>query len=173
MVSGSNSRKHADSRSVLESLEVDRMVDVPINDDTSGRVVSKPPTAPSLRRNASTAIRRSGMLGTNSIRNPAKMDRTASSAARGLQSLRFLDRTVTGKENDAWRSIERRFQQFAVNGRLPKDKFGICVGNAFSFSQKKKKNQKLFLLICFLVSILRSNIIYRHGRINRIFRGSV
>ncbi|KAH9661180.1 putative respiratory burst oxidase [Citrus sinensis] len=128
MVSGSNSRKHADSRSVLESLEVDRMVDVPINDDTSGRVVSKPPTAPSLRRNASTAIRRSGMLGTNSIRNPAKMDRTASSAARGLQSLRFLDRTVTGKENDAWRSIERRFQQFAVNGRLPKDKFGICVG---------------------------------------------
>lgn len=57
-----------------------------------------------------------------------QMGRTTSSAAKGLNSLRFLDRTVTGKEGDAWRAIERRFQQFAVDGKLPKDKFGICVG---------------------------------------------
>lgn len=57
-----------------------------------------------------------------------KMGRTTSTAAKGLNSLRFLDRTVTGKEGDAWRSIERRFNQFAVEGKLPKDKFGICLG---------------------------------------------
>ncbi|KAJ0911604.1 putative NAD(P)H oxidase (H(2)O(2)-forming) [Helianthus annuus] len=57
-----------------------------------------------------------------------KMGRTTSTAAKGLNSLRFLDRTVTGKEGDAWRSIERRFNQFAVAGKLPKDKFGICLG---------------------------------------------
>lgn len=59
---------------------------------------------------------------------PPKMGRTTSSAAKGLNSLRFLDRTVTGKETDAWRAIERRFHQFAVDGKLPRDKFGICVG---------------------------------------------
>lgn len=59
---------------------------------------------------------------------PQKVERTTSSAARGLQSLRFLDRTVTGRERDSWRSIENRFNQFAVDGRLPKDKFGVCIG---------------------------------------------
>ncbi|KAK9055408.1 hypothetical protein SSX86_026491 [Deinandra increscens subsp. villosa] len=57
-----------------------------------------------------------------------QMGRTTSSAAKGLNSLRFLDRTVTGKEGDAWRAIERRFNQFSVEGKLPRDKFGICVG---------------------------------------------
>ncbi|KAK2360738.1 respiratory burst oxidase protein B [Trifolium repens] len=49
-------------------------------------------------------------------------------AARGLKGLRFLDRTVTGKEGDAWRSIEKRFTQNAVDGMLSKDKFGTCIG---------------------------------------------
>lgn len=57
-----------------------------------------------------------------------KMGRTTSTAAKGLNSLRFLDRTVTGKEGDAWRLVEKRFNQFAVGGMLPKDKFGICLG---------------------------------------------
>lgn len=116
----------------LESVEVDRMVDVPIRDDAGvGGKPMKPPAGPSFRRNTSAAVRKSGGLSGGS--GPVKIDRTASSAARGLQSLRFLDRTVTGKENDAWRSIERRFNQFAVNGRLSKDKFGICVGNLFIY----------------------------------------
>ncbi|XP_010514902.1 PREDICTED: putative respiratory burst oxidase homolog protein J isoform X1 [Camelina sativa] len=59
---------------------------------------------------------------------PQRVERTTSSAARGLQSLRFLDRTVTGRELDSWRSIENRFNQFAVDGRLPKEKFGVCIG---------------------------------------------
>lgn len=60
--------------------------------------------------------------------NGSKMVRMQSGAARGLKGLRFLDRTVTGKEGDAWRSIEKRFTQHAVGGMLYKDKFGQCIG---------------------------------------------
>ncbi|KAF4371094.1 hypothetical protein F8388_020821 [Cannabis sativa] len=48
--------------------------------------------------------------------------------SRGLKSLRFLGRTVTGKENDAWRSIGKRFYQHQVNGKLYQDKFSACIG---------------------------------------------
>ncbi|KAI3432975.1 uncharacterized protein J3R85_007406 [Psidium guajava] len=57
-----------------------------------------------------------------------RMERTTSSASRGLMSLRFLDRTMTGKEADAWRSIEKRFNQHATNGQLSRDQFGVCIG---------------------------------------------
>ncbi|KAI4388960.1 hypothetical protein MLD38_001242 [Melastoma candidum] len=65
-----------------------------------------------------------GTDGNGSSRRPA-LERTAS---RGLGSLRFLERTVTGKEDDAWRSVERRFDRLAVGARLPRDKFGACIG---------------------------------------------
>ncbi|EPS57766.1 hypothetical protein M569_17051, partial [Genlisea aurea] len=43
--------------------------------------------------------------------------------------LRFLDRTKTGKEEDAWRAIENRFHRNAVDGKLLfKDQFGACIG---------------------------------------------
>lgn len=80
----------------------------------------------SFRKTTSSALRRSGLLAPHPPRQ--KIERTASAAARGLKSLRFLDRTTTGKETDAWRSIERRFYQFAVDDRLPRDKFGVCIG---------------------------------------------
>ncbi|XP_010483647.2 PREDICTED: putative respiratory burst oxidase homolog protein H [Camelina sativa] len=81
----------------------------------------------------SPSTRKSGNLGppTNALpkkTGPQRVERTTSSAARGLQSLRFLDRTVTGRERDAWKSIENRFNQFSVDGKLPKEKFGVCIG---------------------------------------------
>ncbi|KAD3068272.1 hypothetical protein E3N88_36152 [Mikania micrantha] len=57
-----------------------------------------------------------------------RLERQRSGAARGLNGLRFLDRVMTGKEVDAWMAIEKRFQRFSVDGRLPREKFGICVG---------------------------------------------
>ncbi|XP_024019133.1 putative respiratory burst oxidase homolog protein H [Morus notabilis] len=57
-----------------------------------------------------------------------KMGRMTSGVSKGLKSLRFLDRTVTGKEADAWKSIEKRFYQHALDGRLARDKFGVCIG---------------------------------------------
>ncbi|GMI94670.1 Respiratory burst oxidase homolog H [Hibiscus trionum] len=90
-------------------------------------------TGPGLARNASrsTSFRRlvsSARKRIDGGPHSARVERTASTAARGLQSLRFLDRSVTGKEGDAWKSTERRFNQFAVQGLLYRDKFGACVG---------------------------------------------
>lgn len=65
----------------------------------------------------------------NSTRStPSSSGRMERTASRGLMSLRFLDRTLTGKEENAWREIEMRFNQFAINGKLSKEKFGICIG---------------------------------------------
>ncbi|WCJ41146.1 hypothetical protein M5689_022028 [Euphorbia peplus] len=98
----------------------------------------------SIMRTTSTALRKSGVLPQAPRRRPPqKIERTASSAAKGLQSLRFLDRTRTGKERDAWLPIERRFDQFAVDGRLPKDKFGICIG----LGDSKEFADEIFLAI--------------------------
>jgi dual oxidase len=129
--------KTESKRWMLESIEIDRMRGVPVNDEPKATLPPKEPAdafikrsasnlGASLRRTTSSALRKSGVL---SSKPPLpKIERTASSASRGLKSLRFLDRTMTGKEMDAWRSIERRFDQFAVHERLPKDKFGICIG---------------------------------------------
>ncbi|EYU36232.1 hypothetical protein ABFS82_14G248000 [Erythranthe guttata] len=56
------------------------------------------------------------------------MDSSPSSVNRGIMGLRFLDRTTTGKEEEAWLAIENRFHQNSVNGMLFKDKFGECIG---------------------------------------------
>uniref|UniRef100_A0A7N1A367 Uncharacterized protein n=1 Tax=Kalanchoe fedtschenkoi TaxID=63787 RepID=A0A7N1A367_KALFE len=111
---------------ILESVEVDRMVDIPINNDVQQQQQSAGHIDLSFRRNASNVRK--------PINNGAypptlhNMGRTASTAARGLKSLRFLDRTVTGKEADAWKAVERRFSQYANDGRLSADKFGPCIG---------------------------------------------
>ncbi|KAI3782389.1 hypothetical protein L2E82_12434 [Cichorium intybus] len=119
----------------LESVEIDPMDQKSFatnaKDRASKRVTSIKDNGgrqggllPMLSRNSSKAksTRKKGGGGA------PNMGRTTSSAAKGLNSLRFLDRTVTGKEGDAWRAIDRRFMQFSVDGKLPRDKFGICVG---------------------------------------------
>ncbi|KAF5744661.1 ferric reductase-like transmembrane component family protein [Tripterygium wilfordii] len=116
-------RSEDSNKWMLESIHIDKMVDVNIDDDSSSSIASKTANETSFRMTISHVRKRSGPLPPR-----PKMDRTASCAARGLQSLRFLDRTMTGKEMDAWRSIERRFLQYAVDGRLYRDKFGVCIG---------------------------------------------
>ncbi|GAV71392.1 Ferric_reduct domain-containing protein/FAD_binding_8 domain-containing protein/NAD_binding_6 domain-containing protein/NADPH_Ox domain-containing protein/EF_hand_4 domain-containing protein [Cephalotus follicularis] len=134
---------------MLESIQIDQMSNIPLNNNEPENSILLTPNEPSLRRttsnksNASPSISRSGSKASSSIRRiqssvkrksgvlaqPQNIQRTTSSAARGLNSLRFLDRTMTGREIDAWRSIEKRFNQFAGdNGKLCKEKFGICIG---------------------------------------------
>lgn len=141
-----------DEKWMLESVQVDSM------GDTSSKQPDVKKNEGGLKKTASRGVgsiirtlsvsnwRKSGNLGSPSTRKsgnlgppgagilpkkmgPQRVERTTSSAARGLQSLRFLDRTVTGKERDSWRSIENRFNQFSVDGKLPKEKFGVCIGN--------------------------------------------
>lgn len=78
-----------------------------------------------LSRNTSKAGSCRRRLGPN---DGSHLERQRSSAARGLDGLRFLDKVITGKEVDAWMAIEKRFQRFAADGKLPREKFGICVG---------------------------------------------
>ncbi|GFZ17958.1 ferric reductase-like transmembrane component family protein [Actinidia rufa] len=102
---------------ILESVEIDAIMDVPFNDENPGL------TSKSFARNGSSIRKRSGIQS-----SVPRMGRMQSGAAKGIKSLRFLDRTTTGKEGDAWRPVEKRFNQFAVDGRLSKEKFAACIG---------------------------------------------
>ncbi|OIT05081.1 PREDICTED: putative respiratory burst oxidase homolog protein H isoform X1 [Nicotiana attenuata] len=68
-----------------------------------------------------------------------KMVRIESGAVRGFKSLHFLD-TKTGKEADAWKSVEKRFPENAVNDILFRDKFGACIG----MGESKEFAEELF-----------------------------
>lgn len=116
------------SKWILESIEiVDPNVEVPNNNNKNdiflGPHESTVVKAPSLNNNNVRS-----RVNNNGFQGGGMMTRMQSGAARGLKGLRFLDRTVTGKEADAWKSIEKRFSQNAVDGKLSKDKFGICMG---------------------------------------------
>lgn len=126
------------SKWILESIEIDPLVDVPIEnnepDETSNPF--KPlKQIKSLKKSTSSVRKRNGIQSNNNV---PRMGRMASGASRGLKSLRFLDRTMTGKEADAWRSIEKRFNQHAPDGSLCRDKFGTCIG--------KLKQKTMYLL---------------------------
>ncbi|GAB2286056.1 hypothetical protein Dimus_020480 [Dionaea muscipula] len=117
------SNKDESTKWMLDSLEIDDMTDVPINEDqtettTSSRSSSNPPL---IRRNVAV----------QPVPIPRMPRRMQSTAARGLNGLRFMD-VATGKEGDAWKPVEKRFNQNALDGRLPKDKFGAVIGMADS-----------------------------------------
>lgn len=120
----SNEGNESSAKWVLETIEIDKMEDVPMedvpmDDEPKSTVPKWPRTEPTMNKSESFAKRR------NEVQGPSPM---TSGATRGLKSLRFLDRTITGKEDDAWRSIEKRFNQHAVDGRISKDKFAACIG---------------------------------------------
>ncbi|KAK4777720.1 hypothetical protein SAY87_017907 [Trapa incisa] len=113
---GSSARSNS-----IESIKSDNVDELTLLSNVDVRDGSES----SLDRNMSTARRRAMPL---PARGP-NIDRTAS---RGLMSLRFLDRTRTGKEGDAWVTIERRFNQLSVNDKLSRDRFGACIGRGDS-----------------------------------------
>ncbi|XP_028784413.1 respiratory burst oxidase homolog protein B [Neltuma alba] len=54
-----------------------------------------------------------------------KMDRTKSGAARALQGLKFISKSIG---SDDWSPVEQRFDELAVDGKLPKTRFSHCIG---------------------------------------------
>ncbi|XP_058761130.1 putative respiratory burst oxidase homolog protein H [Vicia villosa] len=112
---------------ILESIEIaPDVVEVSKKDENNeSRVIKASDNEASIDNGSNVRHRNNNNHNNN---NGGKMVRMQSGAARGLKGLRFLDRTVTGKEGDAWRSIEKRFTQHAVDGMLHKDKFGQCIG---------------------------------------------
>lgn len=53
--------------------------------------------------------------------------RLPSSAQMGLKRLRFLDE-ANSRESTGWQAVEKKFEQFAINGKLHKQNFGSCIG---------------------------------------------
>ena len=54
-----------------------------------------------------------------------KVDRNKSGAARALQGLKFMTKSVG---SEGWSEIEKRFDELSVNGSLPKSLLGQCIG---------------------------------------------
>ncbi|OVA09959.1 Cytochrome b245 [Macleaya cordata] len=118
------------SKWILESIvvpeEMDRMVDIRIEDNPMN----------SKRSPRNTSFDMNDLHERKNSRNKEngipRMARVNSSASKGIQSLRFLARTTTGKEDDAWKAVEKRFNELAYEERLYKDNFGRCIGMADS-----------------------------------------
>lgn len=146
----SNNHKEGDSSKwILDSVEIDQITDAPNHNESSSssssnnnnhnNIPQKSPRGLNFSRIGSNTKKRFGILGNgnangngNSNAAQPKMGRMRSTAARGLQSLRFLD-GATGKDGDAWKPVEKRFKQNAVNGRVPRDKFSAVIGKPFAF----------------------------------------
>lgn len=108
---------------ILEKIHIDHMTNVEIEEDNNNN---------NTKKSGEASLRQRKM---NPNPGPPRMGRMESGAKRGLMGLKFLDRAKTGKEEDAWRAIEKRFQQNAVDGRLFKDKFGACIGIFFLYKK--------------------------------------
>ncbi|XP_057962973.1 respiratory burst oxidase homolog protein B [Malania oleifera] len=81
----------------------------------------------SLRiRQVSQELRR--IASTSTSRPFNKVDRSKSGAARALRGLQFMTTNVGSRYERGWSEIERRFDELAVDGALPKTRFGQCIG---------------------------------------------
>ncbi|KAG6494129.1 putative respiratory burst oxidase homolog protein H [Zingiber officinale] len=109
---------------------------------------SKPPGSSLSRPSKIKVGLRDSFRGASSRKGPglrsnatAKMTRVASSTQMGLKGLQFLDKTSGGSEG--WKAIEKRFEQFAIRGSLPKENFGRCIGMA----ESKEFAEELFVTL--------------------------
>ncbi|XP_006663498.2 respiratory burst oxidase homolog protein B [Oryza brachyantha] len=71
-----------------------------------------------LRRLASVNRRGGGAGG-------PRIDRSKSAAAHALKGLKFISRAEGGA---GWPAVEKRFDELAKDGLLPRSKFGQCIG---------------------------------------------
>ncbi|KAF5189531.1 Respiratory burst oxidase protein [Thalictrum thalictroides] len=54
-----------------------------------------------------------------------KIDRSKSGATRALKGLKFMSKSVC---NEDWTAVETRFNELAIDGLLPRSRFGKCIG---------------------------------------------
>lgn len=85
---------------------------------------------------------------TSSKRFQNKIDRNKSGAARALKGLKFMNKKNVGAEG--WAEVESRFDELAVDGALPKSRFGQCIGTVWLPRKWERKLLNLFMcLVCF------------------------
>lgn len=54
-----------------------------------------------------------------------RVDRAKSGAARALKGLKFMTKNVG---TEGWSQVDKRFDDLAVDGKLPKTRFSQCIG---------------------------------------------
>ncbi|XP_068667210.1 respiratory burst oxidase homolog protein C [Aristolochia californica] len=84
----------------------------------------------SVIRSASSKIRQVSQelkrLASIKNRTPVgRIDRSKSAAAHALKGLKFISKTDGGA---GWSAVEKRFNELAVDGQLPRALFGQCIG---------------------------------------------
>ncbi|CAI8589704.1 unnamed protein product [Vicia faba] len=74
-----------------------------------------------------TALEEDPMTARNARRKRAELDRTRSSAQRGLKGLRFISKSGEACD-ELWRKVDKRFVFLAKDGLLDRENFGECIG---------------------------------------------
>jgi respiratory burst oxidase len=77
-----------------------------------------------------TAAVEDPMMARNARRMRAELERTRSSAQRGLKGLRFISKSGEASE-ELWRKVEKRFGFLAKDGLLDREEFGECIGTLY------------------------------------------
>ncbi|CAJ2644701.1 unnamed protein product [Trifolium pratense] len=83
-------------------------------------------TSTSSSESVTTAVE-DPMMARNARRMRAELERTRSSAQRGLKGLRFISKSGEACE-ELWRKVEKRFGFLAKDGLLDREEFGECIG---------------------------------------------
>uniref|UniRef100_A0ACD5U2L2 Uncharacterized protein n=1 Tax=Avena sativa TaxID=4498 RepID=A0ACD5U2L2_AVESA len=112
-------------------------VDVPLGNEAEQQQQQQAPpsTGPVMRKQPSRLASGMKRLASRvtSMRVPDSvlgLKRSHSSAQPALKGLRFLDKTSAGK--DGWKSVEKRFDEMNVDGRVQQENFAKCIGMADS-----------------------------------------
>ncbi|XP_042504437.1 respiratory burst oxidase homolog protein B [Macadamia integrifolia] len=60
-----------------------------------------------------------------SLKTFNKVDRSKSGATRALRGLKFMTKNAG---TEAWNEVESRFDELGIEGKLPRSRFGRCIG---------------------------------------------
>ena len=122
MAENEKSNTEESVKRILRSVEVDCTVDITFDNEQPSSLDSPVLREKSMNRTGSLLRKRAQGTG------GPRMGRLQSGAARGLQSLHFLDAKTAANERDTWNAVENWFRKNAGGERLCKDKFGACIG---------------------------------------------
>nr|XP_011461300.1 PREDICTED: putative respiratory burst oxidase homolog protein H isoform X1 [Fragaria vesca subsp. vesca] len=132
-ISENEGKEDVPSKGVLQNIDIDPMVDVPSSSNENV-----------LTGTNNIVRRRAGFHG-NVPSGTGKVEaRGGGGGGGGLKGLHFLN--IKGKESEAWKPMEKRFHQYAVEDRLSRDDFGTCIG--MGGRESKEFAGQLFDALC-------------------------
>ncbi|KAL5983808.1 hypothetical protein ACLOJK_017900 [Asimina triloba] len=140
-LNGGGNRRGGGSRRSARFKDDDALVEIQVREDSvsvngvrvagsSEAESAPPPRSMSVRKQLSVTFRHVSQelkrIASSSMKS-SKLDRSQSGAARALRGLQFMTKSVAGGKG-GWEKVEKRFDELAVDGALPRAKFGQCIG---------------------------------------------